>query len=233
MSIAPYTAEYVRRVSCDPAQQEKIVTSLTRLKAYEVKEELVVAMVGHLRDFAFVALMWGSNHARFIVRQIDISGYSKMSAELAVLGRIASELIARSVAVFMDKIIEVISLYHGDIVKFLGMIGDAVLVVFTPRAGESVGNAILRTLACCLHIGTRYSTLVLDLSLADQTSGIGEEHQRRHFPGRVQELSLHFGITHGEVSRLFLGDPAIRLDYSIYGDCLSSLSALLDGTKKG
>ncbi|KAJ3141468.1 hypothetical protein HK101_003378, partial [Irineochytrium annulatum] len=49
----------------------------------------------------------------------------------------------------------------------------------------------------------------------------------------LKELYLHFAITAGEVSKVILGDPAIRLDYCIHGACMSSLGPILDGTSAG
>jgi class 3 adenylate cyclase len=64
---------------------------------------------------------------------LDISGYSKLTAELSSRGRISSELVTRTVKLYMDKLIEIIDVHGGDVVKFLG---DALLVTFSSSNGQ-------------------------------------------------------------------------------------------------
>ncbi|KAJ3307985.1 Adenylate cyclase type 10, partial [Blyttiomyces sp. JEL0837] len=46
-------------------------------------------------------------------------------------------------------------------------------------------------------------------------------------------LRLHVAITAGRVRRMVMGNPSTRLDYSVGGECLSSLATILDGTSPG
>ncbi|KAJ3144137.1 hypothetical protein HK101_002787 [Irineochytrium annulatum] len=160
----------------------------------------------------------------------------------------ASEVITRSVGAYLNKIIDVIGLFHGDIVKFLG---DAVLVVFSPRhPSETFNLVVLRATACCLAINVRYSAMELDMTLADMSAALhaGKDRtdasdfmsgamKRQLLSGNstaaATTLHLHFAIAAGDISRLVLGDWASRLDYAVHGDCLSSLGPILDGTKNG
>ncbi|KAJ3141469.1 hypothetical protein HK101_003379 [Irineochytrium annulatum] len=103
MSVACFAAAHIRAVASSAPRRAEVMEVLSKGMAFEATESVAVVMV-------------------------DISGYSKMSAELgsvplwqAVMGKIASELITRSVGAFLDRVIEVITAYGGDIVKFLGM----------------------------------------------------------------------------------------------------------------
>ncbi|KAJ3144860.1 hypothetical protein HK101_002584, partial [Irineochytrium annulatum] len=214
MNTVSFTGSFVRTIASDVGLRAEVASSLSRGQAFENKAELAVAM-------------------------IDISGYSKMAAELTFLGKMASEVITRSVGAYLNKIIDVIGLFSGDIVKFLG---DAVLVVFSARCpSETFDLVVLRATACCLAINTRYSTMELDMKLAETSAALhaGEHAYSGNFvSGRAEKgsattLHLHFAVAAGAVSRLILGDWASRLDYAIFGECLSSLGPILNGTKKG
>ncbi|KAJ3190943.1 ATP-binding cassette sub- G member 2, partial [Irineochytrium annulatum] len=150
MSVARYAGTYVRRVCGDAALRARVAACLSTGKAFEEKDRMAVVM-------------------------IDMSGYSKMAADLTFLGKMASEVITKSVGSYLNKIIDVISLFNGEIIKFLG---DAVLVVFAPATyADDLGRVVLRALACCLAIASRYSVMDLDMTLADtaalQTGELG------------------------------------------------------------
>ncbi|KAJ3189600.1 hypothetical protein HK101_008854 [Irineochytrium annulatum] len=214
-------ADYVRRVGADVRLKSEVVASLAAGTAFEsLPESAVIFMV-------------------------DISGYSKTSADLAVLGKMASELMTKHIGQFMNQvqpsvsslhvvltlpqIIDVIALYQGEIVKFLG---DALLVVFT--SGHHTSDAVLRALACCVHIATRHAVVRLETTIADVTSfadGFSDHNSNGQF--RSLELNLHFAITSGSITRIVVGDPGKRMDYSIQGACLPSLGYLLNETGKG
>ncbi|KAJ3189007.1 hypothetical protein HK101_009015 [Irineochytrium annulatum] len=118
-----------------------------------------------------------------------------------------------------ELIIEVINFYEGDVVKFLG---DALLVVFSPISpAERIGDVVFRSLACCLHIA---STVFHDPSSVYGFASAG---------AKIRTLRLHFAVTAGRASRVVLGDPKSRLDYSVMGPFMSSLGQMLDGTGEG
>ncbi|KAJ3106989.1 hypothetical protein HDU96_008043 [Phlyctochytrium bullatum] len=90
---------------------------------------------------------------------IDISGYSKLTARLAVYGKISSELITNAVRSYMSKIIHQVVQHNGDVVKFLG---DALLVAFrSSERHRSVESAI----QCAISIMTLYPVEPVDLTL--------------------------------------------------------------------
>ncbi|KAJ3191976.1 hypothetical protein HK101_007205 [Irineochytrium annulatum] len=51
-------------------------------------------------------------------------------------------------------------------------------------------------------------------------------------PASRLSLSLHVGVTCGMVERCIIGSPDTRMDYVIHGECLDSMSHVLDGTAK-
>jgi hypothetical protein len=50
----------------------------------------------------------------------DVSGYSKLSAELAERGPKGAELLSQAMKGYLDQIIDIILMHGGDIVKFAG-----------------------------------------------------------------------------------------------------------------
>ncbi|KAJ3192603.1 hypothetical protein HK101_006261 [Irineochytrium annulatum] len=211
MSVAPYAAAYVRALSVNRQLRAQVAARLAKGQAWEVEERLVVCMV-------------------------DISGYSKMSAGLTFLGKMASEVITKTVGSFLSKIIDVIALYRGDIVRFLG---DALLVAFSPDPDEpDLSQSVLRSLACCLHVATCCKSVDIDMTLASTSHN--PDHRRDPLMAELasgnsamSSLYLHFAITAGPMSRIILGDPAWRLDYCVQGAGLRALGVLLDNTAHG
>ncbi|KAJ3084587.1 hypothetical protein HK102_000614 [Quaeritorhiza haematococci] len=53
------------------------------------------------------------------VVMVDVSGYSSLTATLAEKGAVGAELLSRTMKQYFDKIIEIIILHGGDIVKFV------------------------------------------------------------------------------------------------------------------
>ncbi|KAJ3193043.1 hypothetical protein HK101_005536 [Irineochytrium annulatum] len=223
MSVTAYTAAYVRELAANRRLRARVSACLANGLAWEQEERLVVCM-------------------------IDISGYSKLSAGLTVLGKMESEIITKTVGGYLNKIIDVIEVYSGDIVRFLGgyftlvtasveshdRVGDALLVTFTPVNDEFLGEAVLRSLKCCLHVATCCKSVDVDMSLAStSTATTSGDYTSTKVAGPSASLHLHFAITAGNMSRVIIGDPAWRLDYCIQGSGLRSLGVLLDNTGKG
>ncbi|KAJ3175216.1 hypothetical protein HK101_010713, partial [Irineochytrium annulatum] len=206
MSVNAYTAAYVRELAANRRLRARVSACLAKGQAWEQEERLVVCMV-------------------------DISGYSKLSAGLTSLGKVESEIITKTVGGYLNKIIDVIELYSGDIVRFLG---DALLVTFTPVNDDSLAEAVLRSLKCCLHVATCCKSVDVDMSLAStSTASTSGDYISAKLGGPSASLHLHFAITAGNMSRVIIGDPAWRLDYCIQGSGLRSLGVLLDNTGKG
>ncbi|KAJ3192726.1 hypothetical protein HK101_006068 [Irineochytrium annulatum] len=191
-------------LATDRGLRAQVTARLAKGKGWEIEERIVVCMV-------------------------DISGYSKMSAGLTFLGKMASEVITKTVGSFLSKIIDVIAIYEGD----------ALLVAFSPNTGEDdLSQAALRSLACCLHVAICCKSVDLDMRLA--SSSQNPDHKRDPLladlasgNSSMSSLYLHFAITAGPMSRVILGDPAWRLDYCVQGPGLRALGAILDNTARG
>ncbi|KAJ3280624.1 hypothetical protein HDU76_009131, partial [Blyttiomyces sp. JEL0837] len=126
-----YVSNYVRKLVDDDARCHDMIAKLEQGLAYVEEEFLVTTM-------------------------IDISGYSKITSKLTKLGKVSSEIITRTVGTYMNQIIDVVSSFNGDIVKFLG---DAILVTFEASGGSNDSKlaAISRAILCCVTILTECS----------------------------------------------------------------------------
>ncbi|KAJ3411610.1 hypothetical protein HDV05_001979 [Chytridiales sp. JEL 0842] len=238
LKIGSCVSRYVRQLAHDSSAVDELNSMLRSGKPFVETDFLVVAM-------------------------IDVSGYSALTAALTKRGKIASELITQSIASYMNKIIEILSLFEGDIVKFLG---DAILITFSNSSSHSSRNPenqaeiCLRALQCCSKILKHLSEFEIDfsaydnigeLSLANSPASdtsasefmsstkptrrmsISREIMKPSNNSNRAQLRIHVALAAGDVSRLVTGIPDERLDYSIFGDCMSSLGEILDNTKAG
>ncbi|KAJ3408957.1 hypothetical protein HDV05_004671 [Chytridiales sp. JEL 0842] len=91
-SESSFIARHVRRVLADGRKRAKLVELLNSNEAY-------------------VETRFGA------VVVVDISGYSTVTSNLSKLGKISSELITTNVNNYLCRIIDLITEYHGDVVK--------------------------------------------------------------------------------------------------------------------
>ncbi|KAJ3334016.1 Adenylate cyclase type 10, partial [Blyttiomyces sp. JEL0837] len=201
-----FVAGYVRDLVTDSDRCAKMLAELDRGKAYVEKDYIAVVM-------------------------IDISGYSKVTSALTALGKISSEIVTNTVSSFMNKIINVVAQYGGDIVKFLG---DALLITFSasPHEPNTAEGVIMRAIECCSQTLSKHGSFLVQwdtTSLQTESVHISREAAAYASSGvGVSEsmgarLRLHIAITAGRVQRMIMGNPRIRLDYSVGGECLNSL----------
>ncbi|KAJ3413551.1 hypothetical protein HDV05_007852 [Chytridiales sp. JEL 0842] len=196
-----YTASYVSQLVANEASRTAMLRQLEKGLAFTESCDAVVAM-------------------------IDISGYSSLTSNLTLLGKISSELITSTVGSYLNKLISFITEFHGDIIKFLG---DAILVCFRVQEGETQQDTALRATACCLQIMIDYSQITIDLSQAlngnQGRSGSGTQIEEQ------KELTVHVAAIAGTIQNVIIGNAEERLDYCIYGECLGKLGEILDNTK--
>ncbi|KAJ3333801.1 hypothetical protein HDU76_003278 [Blyttiomyces sp. JEL0837] len=234
-----HVAQFVRQLVVDESRWYHVNTQLDKGVAYIQQDFLVTVM-------------------------IDISGYSKVTSMLTRLGKVSSEIITKTVGAYLNQLIDVVSLYNGDIVKFLG---DAILVTFESidkcnRTKESTEHDVMiRAILCCLHILNECSEFEVDLgefgkgldisSQVNQSAtsnnyvsdtwessdrrvmSLKRQKSVRHRDHEKTMLYLHLALTAGTTSRVVMGIPSERLDYSISGDHLSILGTILEGTSQG
>ncbi|KAJ3191651.1 Adenylate cyclase type 10 [Irineochytrium annulatum] len=185
---------------------------------------------------------------------IDVSGYSALTSALSSMGKIASEVITDAIGGYLSKLTEVVYLYGGDIIKFLG---DAVLIFFAiadqdrfPGDEEAThANAVRRATLCCLHVMSRYPFIDIESPTevrtrepsATPTESTYNTRNRASFsskgapqatPPKTHRLTLHVAVTAGDVEHVVVGSPE-RMDYFIQGLCLDSLGEVVDHAKSG
>ncbi|KAJ3410446.1 hypothetical protein HDV05_003733 [Chytridiales sp. JEL 0842] len=178
-----------------------------------------------------------------VIAMIDISGYSALTSSLTSLGKLSSEIITSTIQMYMSQ---------GDVIKFLG---DAILVCFSQRPGESESELVARATICCLHITIHLRTCKVDLANAVKnhtghrggdktfqsmiTSPTSTNSDPSYASGnlgsesQVVSLEIHVAVVSGSVEHVVMGLPHQRMDYTIHGDCMSELGPILDGTKRG
>ncbi|KAJ3411241.1 hypothetical protein HDV05_002488 [Chytridiales sp. JEL 0842] len=178
---------------------------------------------------------------------IDISGYSKITSQLVLLGKVASELITGAVNEYFCKVISTVYTYGGDVVKFLG---DAVLVSFSSKTSdESLQDMIQRAFMCCMDIMSSNSTITINL---DSKGALGDyetiklhrkitEYIKAATSDKTESLNpniitlgAHAALTCGsEITHVIMGLSETRMDYSLQGPDILTLGALLDNSSVG
>ncbi|KAJ3415511.1 hypothetical protein HDV05_004713 [Chytridiales sp. JEL 0842] len=224
-------ASYVRDKILSKETREEMVRNLKTGDPYVVEERVGVLVM------------------------VDISGYSTLFSNLTKLGKISSEIVTNTVGDFMSKIIGLIASYGGDIIKFLG---DAVIVSYLKRHGETDSMLVERATACCINIISKYSLIDIFLDQAiEEQRRLGESSEYPSGPRKKPasykksitnvtddddpctsiakhiQLTIHVAITAGPITHTIFGNIEERLDYVAYGDCLQNLGEVLDSAKGG
>ncbi|KAJ3159021.1 hypothetical protein HK101_001156, partial [Irineochytrium annulatum] len=132
-------------------------------------------------------------------------------------------------------ITEVICLYGGDIIKFLG---DAVVICFRPLCDSNMdvkANVVERACVCSLHIMLQYPSVEIDLSNQAFAANDFEcmSGTKRLLTKGTCKLTLHVAVTAGEVDHVIVRVPGQRMDYFINGPCLNLFGEMMDHAKSG
>ncbi|KAJ3111922.1 Adenylate cyclase type 10 [Phlyctochytrium bullatum] len=186
------------------------------------------------------------------VVMIDISGYSKLTSELSTLGKLASEVITKSLGQYLDKVdgrpiflpqahqsrshrpynkkvIHVVGQFNGDVIKFLG---DALLISFeadpeTYNQSDSQANVVLTALHFLVTVMTSLPTAVFDLnSFSDAALALGSSTEN------TRVLRLHSAVWCGRATHVIAGLAGERLDYFIAGEFAGAIEAALNLAKR-
>ncbi|KAJ3111924.1 hypothetical protein HDU96_005153 [Phlyctochytrium bullatum] len=205
--LSPFVSRYVRRQlkSLDPAKWERIRGCLESGRAFAEEAFLAVVM-------------------------IDISGYSKLTSELSTLGRLASEVITKSLGQYLDKVIHVVGQFNGDVIKFLG---DALLISFeadpeTQHHSDSEANVVLTALHFLVTVMTSLPTAVFDMNpFSDAAMAMLESSTES-----TRVLRLHSALWCGRATHVIAGLVEERLDYFIAGEFASAIEAALNLAKR-
>ena len=156
----------------------------------------------------------------------DASGFTALTERLATKPN-GAELLSRCLNAFFTPLIEMVTAYQGDVIKFSG---DALTILFEAKPGDCgsawagcqghdpVTLAVLRASACCLEL-----------------------HKRLHNfdTGEGVLLTLHIGIGSGRCTILHLGGVvpaergASRFECVIAGDPLRQIAIAEPVAKHG
>ena len=144
---------------------------------------------------------------------VDLSGYSKITSAISHKG---AHAISSVVNAYLDRLLEIIDRYGGDVIKFAG---DAVLVVWAGNAGDD--DELEYNLLCA-------SKCALEL-----------QKQAGDHPVKGTEFSfrIHCGLCCGMIeSEIFAAASHMhmqRLFHSVSGQPLVDISELVDLAKSG
>ncbi|KAJ3099727.1 hypothetical protein HDU97_002806 [Phlyctochytrium planicorne] len=229
--IQSFTSQYVRKLLASPPRKRAAYDCVKEGRPFV--EKCFAAVRVHYREQVMV----------------DISGYTKLTSRLSAYGKISSELVTKSVCEYLDKIIDVVVSWGGDVIRFLG---DAIIVAFRNNTTLSTSpdpSLIRRSILCSLHILQSHPSISMDVSQFHHVLLETTDHDPRQ-PYRTPtmssasastaqadlsdlKLTLHIGATAGIVQNVIVGDPRSRLDYVMYGTCLERLGDLLGKAKSG
>ncbi|KAJ3261952.1 hypothetical protein HDU77_000540 [Chytriomyces hyalinus] len=162
------------------------------------------------------------------VALIDISGFTALTSTLlAQQGRRSSEEMTQAVSKFMSKIIDIISYYGGDVIKFLG---DALLIVFEAKSAstEDLQYTTRRALICCTEV------LIKGKTKSVQTSrSAASPSKKKTFEVDEDLLDLHIGLSAGAFHHVIVGVAGQRCDYFVHGPPLGEIGGALDNARPG
>lgn len=145
---------------------------------------------------------------------VDLSGYSKITAAISHKG---AHAISAAVNAYLDRLLQIINRYGGDVIKFAG---DAVLVVWAGE-GEADDDELEYNILCA-------AKCALELQAqAGEHPVQGTEHAFR----------IHCGLCCGMIESEIFSAPSHahmqRLFHSLSGQCLKDISELVDLAKSG
>ena len=131
----------------------------------------------------------------------DISGFTTLTEHLAHRGPVGAEELTQLLNTYFDQLIDLITVYGGDIVKFAG---DALIALWpatetTQSPPDSLSVATRRAAQCGLIAQQR-------LNAYKVTPGV--------------ELSLKLALGAGEVLTMHLGGEYARWEFLVTGDPL-------------
>ena len=148
---------------------------------------------------------------------LDISGFTKMTEELAKLGSEGTEQITRILNSNFDKLVEHVCRHGGEVVKFAGDAFAAVWLMPTPKAGESEkdrsgrwSKLVLRAAACALRIQA-------------ETGKIGKAPKVKSdsFADKYKpDIRFKIGIGTGDLQLAHVGGVSKRWDLLMKGKAL-------------
>eukprot|EP01126_Amoeba_proteus_P038719 TRINITY_DN404_c0_g2_i2.p1 TRINITY_DN404_c0_g2~~TRINITY_DN404_c0_g2_i2.p1 ORF type:complete len:225 (-),score=51.67 TRINITY_DN404_c0_g2_i2:48-641(-) len=130
----------------------------------------------------------------------DISGFTPLTEKMSKLGSKGIELMSSHLNNFFDKLIGIIHLYGGDVIKFAG---DAVFAVWADEEVASNKQTRLANLAC--------------------QSALAMQSQLHNFCVEGCTLRLHIGIGSGRLGFVHVGGVNEKMEFLITGEPLEQV----------
>ncbi|ORY41877.1 hypothetical protein BCR33DRAFT_718543 [Rhizoclosmatium globosum] len=146
------------------------------------------------------------------VALIDISGFTALTSTLLRVSDANKQ-----------QIIDIISYYGGDVIKFLG---DALLIVFEAKSGSTTDlrYTTRRALICCTEVLIKGKTK----SVSANTNGATK---KKTFEVDEDLLDLHIGLSAGSFHHVIVGVAGQRCDYFVHGPPLGEIGGALDNAR--
>ena len=146
-----------------------------------------------------------------VVLFVDLSNYSKITAEIAHKG---AHTISTVVNDYLSRLLQIVTLYGGDVVKFAG---DAVLIVWE-GSNEDIENNLIIASKCVLDMQEKAGTYVIDAK-------------------KSLYFRIHCGLCVGMLeSEIFVAPNFMNMQkyfHSVSGESLIEISDLVDIAKAG
>ena len=146
-----------------------------------------------------------------VVLFVDLSNYSKITAEIADRGAHAISTVVND---YLSRLLHIVTLYGGDVVKFAG---DAVLIVWE-GSKEDIENNLLLASKCVLDMQDKAGTYAVDAT-------------------KSLYFRIHCGLCVGLLeSEIFVAPNHTNMQkyfHSVSGDSLIEISDLVDVAKAG
>jgi hypothetical protein len=144
-----------------------------------------------------------SNTSKGICLIVDISGFTRLSGAFCAKGNEGIDGLQKIVNGYMGELVSTIYEYGGDVIKFAG---DALICLFESSSTQN---------------GKIEVSLVYNMLLAISCAWKLKDQ-------RTEELTVHIGISTGDIAFGMLGGHENCWDYLISGPCLMELSQCLD-----
>lgn len=180
-----------------------------------------ISIISHRYFNDAPSLPYASKHESALLF-VDISGFTRLSTLLD------PESLSRAINSYFQLIVNEVTQHHGDIIKFAGDALFAEWKVSSNRSiiTKSIESNVHMTLEDCVTAaaicGTKIVTKYCNHAIATNTTGAGVSNNK--VGGRALTLSVHCGISVGELVSVHFGDDDIRRENVVLGDSINAVS---------
>ncbi len=169
-----------------------LIETLTSYVPVTVAEHIAAQTVTHVEPEC-----WPTTA---VVMFADISGFTRLTEELAALGPSGAEDLSRTLNAYFGQLISLVTGYGGDVIKFAG---DALLAIWPVNEQNKARDSSTRAAQCALAIQRQLTSY----------------SERQRYP-----LSLRIGLTLGQAQFYILGGEHGRWEFLMAGDPVQTVS---------